>query len=175
MVKRSIISGAPGTGKSTLIEGLQARGIYCAEEVSRGIIKKEQALESDGMPWGNMQRFSELVFRETIKRFGTAKDDQFCDRSLVDIIAYLTHANMEVFEDLKRFDFHQYYHCKVFFALPWEAIYCKDPQRPQDFQSHLLLSECLERVYKELGFTLCYLPNVSLEERISFVLEESSF
>ncbi|PCI33333.1 MAG: hypothetical protein COB60_07895 [Flavobacteriaceae bacterium] len=175
MVKRTIITGAPGTGKSTLIKGLQSEGILCAEEVSRTIIQKEQLLQSDGMPWKNMQRFSTLVFQETVELFKSETQTQFCDRSLVDVMAYLEHANLPVFEELAAFNFHKYYHKKVFFASPWKEIYCKDPQRPQEFEFQLSLSKCIENLYKKLGFKICYLPCVTPEERILFVLNKSSF
>ncbi|MBL4746592.1 MAG: AAA family ATPase [Flavobacteriaceae bacterium] len=175
MLKKYIITGAPGTGKSTLIKGLQSKGVLCGEEVSRAIIIREQFAKGDGMPWNNMERFSQLVFEETMLRFKTQKNTVICDRSLVDIIAYLKHAQMEVLKPLDNIDFHQYYHEKVFVASPWATIYKTDPQRPEPFQAQLALSKIIESVYLSYGFTLCYLPCVTVEERISFVMDECSF
>ena len=175
MVKKYIITGAPGTGKSTLIKSLQSKGVLCAEEVSRDIIKQEQLLQSDGMPWDNITRFSQLVFAETMHRFNTQKNTLICDRSLLDLIAYLQHVNSKVFSDLENMHFHKYYHKTVFFAAPWEAIYQTDAQRPEDFETQLLLSKTIEKVYLAYGFTLCYLPCVTVEERTSFIMEKCSF
>ncbi len=175
MVKRYIITGAPGTGKSTLIKALQSKGMLCAEEVSRSIIQKEQLLQSDGMPWKNMERFTSLVFQETLKRFKSENKVQFCDRSLLDLKGYLAHSNLDILEELANFNFHKYYHKTVFFALPWKEIYCKDPQRPQDFKFQLALSKSIEKVYLDHGFKLCYLPKASVVKRVSFVLEHCVF
>jgi len=175
MVKKYIITGAPGTGKSSLVKSLQAKGILCTEEVSRDIIKQEQVLQSDGMPWGNMERFSQLVFKETMHRLKNQENTLICDRSLLDIIAYLKHANLEVFEALATINFYKYYHKTVFFAAPWEAIYQTDPQRPEDFETQLSLSKTIEKVYASYGFTLCYLPCVSVAKRTSFVMDKCSF
>jgi len=175
MVKKYIITGAPGTGKSTLVKSLQSQGVLCAEEVSRDIIKKEQDAHSDGTPWQNIERFSHLVFQETLDRFNTQKETVICDRSLLDIVAYLVHANKDVFTALENIDFHSYYHKTVFFAAPWEAIYQTDPQRPEDFQTQLLLSKTIEKIYISFGFTLCYLPCVTVDERTAFVMDKCSF
>lgn len=175
MLKKYIITGAPGTGKSTLIKSMQSKGVLCAEEVSRDIIKNEQLLQSDGMPWDNMERFCQLVFKETMHRFKTQEDIQICDRSLLDIVAYLNHVNLHVFDKLSQFNFHKYYHNTVFFAAPWEAIYQTDPQRPENFKTQLALSKTIEKVYSSYGFTLCYLPRVTVAERTSIIMEKCSF
>ena len=42
MIKRFIITGAPSTGKSSLINELSNMGYECFNEVSRSIIKNEK-------------------------------------------------------------------------------------------------------------------------------------
>lgn len=172
MKKKYIISGPAGSGKSTLIAALQKSGFDCLQEVSRAVISLEQTLGNDGMPWKNIDRFSHLVFNETIKKLHTtAQNTVFCDRSLIDNIAYLEHLNKLVFDELLAFDFDKYYHKTVFFALPWFEIYEQDPQRPEIFEFQIPLSNTLLAVYKRYGFEIIFLPFSTVNLRVAYVLD----
>ena len=59
--KKYIITGAPGTGKTTLINLLKPI-IPCMEEVARKVIISEQENNKNGVPWENINRFIELVY-----------------------------------------------------------------------------------------------------------------
>ena len=172
--KKYIISGPPGSGKSTLINALEENGIKCLKEVSRDVIIAEQNSGNNGMPWGNIERFSHLVFEETKLRLQKEPDSIFSDRSLIDNIAYLEHANKKVEEELKNFNFNKYYHKTVFFASPWLEIYKQDPQRPQLFEEQIRLSEKLIETYNTYDFRLLYLPFGSVKSRVKFVLKAIS-
>ncbi len=168
--KKYIISGPPGSGKSTLINALEKKGIECLNEVSRDIIIAEQNSGSDGMPWQNMERFAKLVFEETKLRLQNEPSSIFCDRSLIDNIAYLEHANKRVEDHFKNFNFNKYYHKTIFFAPPWKEIYVQDEQRPQLFEEQIQLSEQLIETYKKYGFKLLYLSLSSVSTRVNYVL-----
>lgn len=171
MQKKYIITGAPGTGKSTLIEALQGQGISCLKEVSRAVIISEQNNDKDGMPWKNIERFTHLVFKQTQSALLNDKESIFCDRSLVDNLAYLNHYNKTPPNYLKAFDYKKYYHSTVFFALPWDTIYKTDKQRPEGFDEQLILSKQLQNTYLKEGFNLVYLPFLTVNERVDFILK----
>ena len=86
--KKHIITGAPGTGKTTLINLLKST-ILCMDEVSRKVIIEEQKNNRNGMPWGDINRFTDLVFKLTNQELLNSHA-QVCDRSLLDLEAYLT-------------------------------------------------------------------------------------
>ncbi|MCH2232551.1 MAG: ATP-binding protein, partial [Crocinitomicaceae bacterium] len=141
-----IITGIPGSGKTTLIDALQKHGHPVMHEVSRSVIQNEQYEQRDGVPWQNIERFTALVFKETQRRLQENKAAIFCDRGLIDNMAYLEAAGKHVPNYLKLFPFEQFYHKCVFFAPPWEAIYVNDPQRPEAFHKQQKLNQTLIKV-----------------------------
>ncbi len=164
------ITGLAGTGKSTLIDALQKRGYSCMQEVSRQVIIEEQAQDNDGTPWQNIERFSKLVFQTTQELLETMSYD-FCDRSLLDNIAYLEFDNKQIPQELATFPFQKHYSKTVFYTPPWKDIYTQDPQRPQTFEEQLPLAEKLIGVYQKRGFKLVHLPLTNIEARVQFILE----
>ncbi len=174
MHRKYIITGAPGTGKSTLIEALENKGFPCIKEVSRKVIKSEQDNGNNGMPWKNIERFTSLVFTNTKKALLDNSQSQFCDRSLVDNLAYLKYYNKDTPNYLKRFNYNTHYHNIVFFAPQWEEIYTTDNQRPEGFEAQTKLSKQIEKTYLDMGFTLIYIPLVSVKERTEFILKHTN-
>ena len=91
MNRKFIITGAPGTGKTSIISELINMGISCSEEISREIIAEQIAIKGNTLPWKNLKLFSKRVAKLRKKQFENAPNDQlhFFDRSIVDVIAYL--------------------------------------------------------------------------------------
>ena len=166
--KKYIITGAPGTGKTTLINLLK-KTIPCMDEVSRKVIIEEQKNNKNGVPWGNINRFTELVFKQTNKELSN-KETLICDRSLLDLEAYLTVANKSIPTYLRNFSYREKYHKTVFFAPTWFNIYCKDAQRLQEFEYCLQLEASLLEYYTEKGFDIVLLPKASPYKRMELIL-----
>lgn len=167
--KKHIITGAPGTGKTTLINLLK-NTIPCMEEVSRKVIIDEQRNNKLGMPWSDINRFVYLVFKLTSQELLNS-DTQICDRSLLDLEAYLTLENKVIPDYLLDFNYLEVYHKRVFFAPTWFDIYCKDGQRLQEFEYCLKLEKSLLEIYKSKGFEIVMLPKSSPLKRTKFILE----
>ena len=61
-MEKYVITGAPGTGKTTIIEHLKKIGYSCKEEISRKIISEQIAKNGEALPWINLNLFSKKVF-----------------------------------------------------------------------------------------------------------------
>ncbi len=169
-MKRFIITGAPGTGKTTLINTLHKKGYTTFEEVSRRVIISEQQNNGTKTPWQDVEAFTNLVYEQTKKELNIAiQSCAFVDRGLADNIAYLKQKKLPIAEKFLTFDYHKYYHTHVFILPIWKDIYVQDEQRLQSFDEAERLHILLMETYQNLGFSLQLLPKQSVEERWKFI------
>ncbi|WBX74581.1 AAA family ATPase [Tenacibaculum pacificus] len=169
-MKRYIITGAPGTGKTTLINALRTNNFYCLEEVSRKIIIAEQKNNGNKTPWQDVVGFTNLVYQKTIADLNILSDKTtFVDRGLADNIAYLKLHKLPISKHFFNFDYKKKYHTTVFVLPLWKAIYKEDPQRLQSFEEAKKLQELLLETYTNLGFSIYILPKKSVNKRVEFL------
>lgn len=169
--KRIIITGGPGAGKSTLIDRIRLFGYSCMEEAARAVIHQHYAHNIS--PWGDRQEFVRLVYERINPELQKPLyGPTFCDRSIVDCIAYLKEAGMPVPAYLKAFDPHLYYSREIFILPPWQEIYRQEKARQQAYDKAILLYQSILSTYKEYGFWLTEVPPLTVGERIDFIFEK---
>ena len=175
MTKRVVITGAPGTGKSTILNLLEKRGYRIHPEIARALIAEQQELKSDLLPWKKHADFGVELFKRQKEQYFNAKADayNFYDRGVPDNLGYLrrdglqNHALETEAADLK-------YHQEVFLTPPWEEIYGNDDVRWEDTQLMLEIHEALSDIYQFYGYQITEVPKLSPEERVGFILKRLS-
>jgi predicted ATPase len=165
---RVIISGGPGSGKSTLIAALAAAGETCCEEVARPLIREEQAVGGDRLPWADVRGFVEICRHRMRAQLASARGAAVCffDRGLPDLTGYLAHrgfTSAPVVEDIRA------YSPIVFMAPPWPDIFVNDAERPQSRTVAADIYTHLRHVYMAGGFTICELPRDTVTARVAVV------
>lgn len=167
-----VITGGPGSGKSTLIDTLEQAGYTCSAEISRKMIKAEVARGSDCLPWADIQCFSDKVIAEMIKAWNGNTGDSltFFDRGMPDVIAYLHKAGLPVPEIYSSYLSLHPYEKQVFILPPWEEIYINDSERWQDFEEATQIYHVIRETYTACGYDLIEVPRVSEKKRLAFVL-----
>jgi predicted ATPase len=166
---RVVITGAPGVGKTTLIDTLAEKGFKTLPEVATKLIK-----EGEVHPSRDLEAFQTEVFERTIKNFLSVEGQDklvFFDRGLPDTIGYLKLGNKEIPPDeMERIKNHLY-HNKVFIPEPWQEIYTSNGVRFEDYEQSKKLHEALLEAYLSVGYDVVIIPkNTSVEERVQFVL-----
>ncbi len=168
---RYIITGGPGSGKSSLLAALIDHGYQGFEEISRIIIREQHQIGGNMVPWLNLAAFADLCYERMSAQLDLCDSSgiYFYDRGLPDIIAYMRRGGLQVPE--KYFEKAKAYNRTVFITPPWQDIFVNDSERPESFKDAAEINNFLISTYKELGFNMVELPKVSIEKRVAFIKE----
>lgn len=169
-----VVTGGPGSGKSSLIAALAAQGVATMPEAGRAIIQDQVAIGGNALPWGDRKAFAEQMLgwelrshREAAERAGVV----VLDRGIPDVIGYLRLCGMPVPADAERAAAAFRYNRTVFIAPHWPAIYVRDTERKQGEAEAVATHAMMARVYAELGYDLVPLPLAGVAERVRFMTE----
>lgn len=174
MNKRYVITGGPGTGKSSIINELKKKNYACSTEISREIIQSELKTNGEVVPWLNLNSFSDkVVYLRSEQWLATNESEtHFFDRGIIDAIAYLHNANSQVPESYINAIYKYPYNTKVFITPPWENIYQKDAERMESFKESERIHKQLVKSYENFGYKLIMVPKLSVSERVEFILSQ---
>ena len=173
MNKRIVISGAPGTGKTSLIKELSNRGYICHPEISREIIADQIAAKGSITPWQDLNSFSKIVIEKRLNQFKQASNKiEFYDRGIIDALAYLLKDNIAIKQEWEAIAKKYRYFNKVFITPPWEDIYHTDEERKEDFSTAIEVHKFMIETYKLYDYQVITIPKASIDDRINFILNE---
>nr|WP_298789360.1 ATP-binding protein [uncultured Allomuricauda sp.] len=176
-----VITGAPGTGKTSIVNGLEQKGHHCFHEIIRDMTSKAKM---DGDPEKMVS--NPLVFVDDALQFnkdllyGRAnhfKDSlsseasiNIFDRGIPDVLAYMDFFNQEYdHEFTSACEAHKY--DAIFIAPPWKEIYVSDNERLETFDEAQKIHDALMHTYIQFGYHPILIPKKPVVERVSFVLE----
>lgn len=172
-----VLTGGPGSGKTTLIEALKTLGRATTEEAGRGVIRLEHENGGDGLPWIDRERFAERMYDWELRSYrdaGRSRGPVFFDRGLPDTIGYLRLEALDVPAAYEEDAWRLRYNSKVFIAPPWKGIYTVDDERRQSWDVAVRTYEIMAETYTDFGYRLVELPRVSIAERVAFVIAETA-
>lgn len=171
--RKIVITGGPGTGKTSVIEALEQHGYFCFHEVSREVIREAQKKGIDQLFLKEPLLFSELLLEGRIQQHKQACEMSselvFLDRGVPDVVAYMNYFGNEyppVFNDVCK----KYLYEKVFILPPWEDIYTEDNERYESYDQAVAIHDELARSYTHHGYEPVEVPCGSIAERTSFIL-----
>ena len=77
MQKIYVITGGPGVGKTTVIEGLEKRGFFVVHECAREVIKEETEKGTDVLPWVDLKTYQGRVAKRQIEKEESVTTEAF--------------------------------------------------------------------------------------------------
>lgn len=168
-----VITGAPCSGKTTLIKLLAEKGFQIVPEVGRKYVESEigkgrtlDEIRSD--PFVFNMIIKELQF-ETERKLRPL-DVYFLDRAFPDSLAYFQLAGMNPNVVLLECFHHRY---ASVFVLD-RFLVQKDGARTEDDFSADFLDQWLPRDYNSLGYKVVRVPVLPPQERLIFVINRIS-
>ena len=165
-----VITGAPSSGKTTVINQLARKGLRVKHEVARAYIDQRLAngetleqIKTDPLAF---ERHI-LLTKVNIEKMLPPRDIIFLDRAVPDSIAYFELEGLAVNEPtiLSR-----HMHYKTIFLFE-RLAFEKDCVRWEDHDQAARLEVLLARAYADLGYAITHVPLMSVEDRVDFVLE----
>ncbi|MFM2483054.1 AAA family ATPase [Celerinatantimonas sp. YJH-8] len=168
-----ILTGGPGTGKTSVIHRLNRLGYLSVPETGRRIIQQQVACRGHALPWDDKVAFRDEMMREELAHYQAyvkSKELVFFDRSLIDVYGYSKLECLPISKSLHTYCHTQKYCQNVFIFPPWASIFINDQERKQNFDEAVATYQEMVKAYNQFGYRLIEVPKVSVGERVQFML-----
>ncbi len=167
-----VITGAPSSGKTTVLSELEKMGYKTYEEWARVYIDSEI---KNGKSIKDIRK-NELEFQKKILQLKidfektlNPESTLFLDRGIPDSIAYMKLCGYGKDPILKKASKNCTYK-KVFLMelLEFEEDYARTESKEQA----IILEKLLEDAYKDLGIDVIRVPKIEISKRVEFILKK---
>lgn len=164
-----VLTGAPGTGKSTLLRHL-ASTVSVVHEPARRVLAEWRAGGNPLPSRIDPDLMVERLVATTVSDHSAATGTVVFDRGAIDAVAYARYMGCDDARALEvartvRFG------GGSFLLTPWQKIYTPDEERVMTFEQVLRFHEVLLGTYAEFGVELVEVPQGTVSERARFVLD----
>jgi len=165
-----VITGAPCSGKTSVISRLEQLGYKVIHETARAHINDElnKGRTLDEIK-ADMFIFESSIFYRKIKIEATLPEKAilFLDRAIPDSIAYFRFAGIDPKEPEEKSADIRYRKIFLFDRLQIK----QDEVRNENEEDSILIERLIEETYKTLGYEIMRVPVLPLERRVDFILE----
>jgi predicted ATPase len=147
-----VITGGPGSGKSTLNDAQERAGYGRSTEAGRAIIQAQGAIDGPALPWREPALFAELMLSWELRCYALAQEPSgpvFFDRGVPDVVGYLRLMRLPVPAHVATAAATYRYHRRVFIAPPWPEIFAQDRERKQDFAEAVRTYDVMVTTYAD--------------------------
>jgi predicted ATPase len=169
-----ILTGAPGSGKTSILQELRGR-LRCVDEPARRVLAEQRAIDGPGTPERDPARFVALLLEAAVADHVSASlggGPTLFDRGIPDCIAYAIHLGVDPGPSVQASDRYRY-HGEVLILEPWEEIYATDDERTMSFADTVAFHTALEDAFGRSGYRRVTVPRGSPRDRAAFVSERT--
>lgn len=181
-IKKIVITGGPSTGKTSVIQNLEARGFACVHELVRSLTANEKngtnkqvftvnpIVSVDDPIKFNNQLLSGRV--EQYKNAEKATDEViFFDRGIPDVHAYMNCFGQS-YDKAFEAPAYTYRYDRILLMPPWQDIHVVDEERFESFEVSQKIHEHLKETYRYFGYSPTIVPKGTIEERTAFIIDQ---
>lgn len=169
---RVVFTGAPGGGKTTVLQALRQRGHVVMADSARAIIRARKAASLSPRP--APVAFAQAILRRDVEQHGEPAANAgpvFFERGVVDALGMLHELGGLSDGELQQMLVAYPYHPQVFLFPAWEAIHTADAERDQTFEEAMRVCEATRGWYQRCGYDVVQVPETGVAERCNFVLQ----
>jgi predicted ATPase len=173
-MRRFILTGAPGAGKTAIIRQLELDGFSVVEEAATDVIAAAQA-RGTAQPWRHPSFIDVVIHlqRDRLIRASYQPDEvQFHDRCAVCTAALAVYLGYPfspaLASELERIKKDAIYQNRVFFIRNLGFVTPTEARRIS-FQETMRFEKIHEETYRDFGFELVSIEPGSLMERVSLI------
>lgn len=168
-----VLTGAPGSGKTTVLNALADLSVAVVAEPARRILAEQRSIAGDGIPERDPALFTQLLLSRALYDYRRHSDNErplLFDRGLPDVIGYARLFGVRDEPAIAAAERYRY-NRTVFLAPALPDIYRCDDERTMTFAQARDFGALIHSAYVELGYDLVELPLASPEERARFICE----
>jgi predicted ATPase len=165
-----VITGAPCSGKTSVVSALEKRGFRVVHEVARAHIDEELGkgrtlaqIKADAYQFENHIFLTKLKIEASLPR----NEIVFLDRAVPDSIAYFQLEGLDPGQPVEKSKRVRYKKIFLFERL----AFLKDGVRSEDDPLADRLDHLLEAAYRKLAYDIVRVPAISIEARTAFILK----
>ena len=173
-MKRFVLTGAPGSGKTAIIRQLEFDGFGVVEEAATDVIALRQA-EGIAEPWMHLAFIDAVADLQRLRQLRACSEPygiQFHDRSVICTAALAVYLGYPVSEglsrELERVMTGAIFQKRVFFIRNLGFITATEARRIS-FEETLRFEQIHEETYRRFGFELAFVEAGSVLERVGAI------
>ena len=172
-VKKYVLTGGPGSGKSSIVIALEMRGEYVIREAAEDYIRLRQA-QGQPEPWTEENFQDKILELQILRESRIPKNIEriFIDRGIIDGMAYFHKAGKRPSKKLLD-------EANKAYGRAYDKIFlienlgsCESNHvRRENIEEALILERLQERNYRYYEFPVIKVPASPLDDRVNYILE----